>query len=171
MSELRSVIAFFLGLVFFVVIIGLALGRIRLPGQNQTKTITEQITPTAIPTPSPTKKPGLIEKIAGIFKKTTPTPTLIPTRKPNQDVIEVAQVQETGTPVTEMKQALDPETNIGQVSTSKGGQVISIDRFPQENQTVQTKGGQTIPESGAPTLLIPLAMMIGGFGKFLSRQK
>jgi len=169
MSELRSVIAFFLGLVFFVVIIGLAIGRIRLPGRTQTKTVTEQVKPTPVPTAVPTKKPGLIDRIAGIFKKTTPTPT--PTKEPKQTSIEVAEVQETGTPVTEMKQALEPKETTGQVVTTKGGQVISIDRFPEQSQSTQTKGGQTIPESGAPTLLLPFAIMMGGLGKFLRRQK
>ena len=167
MSELRSVIAFFLGLVFFVVIIGLAIGRIRLPKRTQPQTVTELVTPTPVPTAVPTKKPGLLDRIAGIFKKPTPTPT----KKPTPTTKEIAQVQETGTPVTEMKQALEPEETTSQVVTNKGGQVISIDRFPEVNQTIQTKGGQTIPESGAPTLLIPFSLMLGGLGQYLKKKK
>jgi len=160
MSELRSVIAFFLGLVFFVVIIGLALGRIRLPNQKiKTDTITEQVTPTPLPTAQPTKKPGILDRIAGIFKKTTPTPTLSPTKKKT----EVA-VEQTSTPVTDMKEAVAPEQTGGKVITTKGGQVISIDKVPVES-------GQTIPESGAPTLLIPFSLLLAGLGHKLKKQQ
>jgi hypothetical protein len=140
MSELRSVIAFFLGLVFFIVIIGLALGRIRLPKQSQTpKTSTVQITPTP--------KAGLLEKIAGVFKKTTPTPkpTSGPKKQPKTQTTEIASEPETSTPVNEMKKAVSP--------------------FPQ------TKGGQSIPESGAPTLLIPFSLLLAGLGQKLRKQK
>ena len=161
MSELRSVIAFFLGLVFFVVIIGLALGRIRLPNQKaKTQTVTEQVTPTPIPTAVPTKKPGLLDKIAGIFKKTTPTPTVSPTKKKSEVVVE-----QTSTPVTEMKEALPPEQSTGgSVVTTKGGQVISIDKVP-------IASGETIPESGAPTLLIPFSLLLAGLGRKLKKQQ
>ena len=161
MSELRSVLAFFLGLVFFVVIIGLALGRIRLPNQKaKTQTVTEQVTPTPLLTAVPTKKPGLLDRIAGIFKKTTPTPTLKPTKKKT----EVA-VEQTTTPLTDMKEAIAPEQSTGsKVITTKGGQVISIDKVPVDS-------GQTIPESGAPTLLIPFSLLLAGLGHKLKKQQ
>lgn len=152
MSELRSVIAFFLGLVFFVVIIGLAIGRIRLPKKDaKTTTVTELVTPT--PKISPTKKPGLIDKIAGIFRRTTPTPKIA-----IKETIEPKiAIKETSTPVSEMKQALEPEKLDN----------VFVDRFPQT-----TKGGvQTIPESGAPTLLVPLAFVLTGIGTKLRRKK
>lgn len=162
MSELRSVLAFFLGLVFFVVIIGLALGRIRLPNQKaKTQTVTEQVTPTPVPTVTPTKKPGLLDRIAGIFKKTTPTPTPKPMAK-----VQKTEIVETTTPVTEMKEALSPEENVGgAVITTKGGQVISIDKVPV------APSGETIPESGAPTLLIPLSILLAGLGQKLRKQQ
>ena len=173
MSELRSVIAFFLGLVFFVVIIGLAIGRIRLPNKNaKTTTVTELVTPT--PKIVPTKKPGIFEKLGGIFKKATPTPKPTKTelaRKPGTKEVEVKEVEvvETSTPISQMKQALEPEQQVKGTIVKKGGEIISVDRF---TPTTTTKGGvETIPESGSPTLLLPLAMFMGGLGKKLLGKK
>ncbi len=74
MSELRSVMLFFVGLVAFIVLVAFALGRLRLPsGTKTTKTVA---TITATVTPTPTKASG-----AGIFGWLfrRPSPTLTPT--------------------------------------------------------------------------------------------
>jgi len=158
MSELRSVIAFFLGLVFFIVLIGLAIGRIRIPRSNQQVSVAITATPT--PTVVPTRKPGLLDRIAGIFRRTTPTPTM---------TIPLAQPTLTNVPVGEMKEALDPERITGgRVVTTKGGQVIAIDETGP--RTTVAEGTQTIPDSGAPTLLFPLSLLLGGFGLKLRKR-
>lgn len=163
MSELKSVLAFFLGLVFFVIIIGLALGRIHLPkNRSKTQTITEQTTPTPTPMARPTKKPGLMDKIAGVFKKDQPSPTPKPLAKTPRPTPEI---KETETPLTEMKEALSPEEPVGGTIINKGGQVISVDKTP----TAPT--GETIPESGAPTLLIPLSLLLARVGQKLRRSQ
>lgn len=152
MSELRSVIAFFLGLVFFIVLIGLAIGRIRLPKRTVTTTVTELVTPTLVPTIAPTKKPGFWDKVAGIFRRATPTPTLVLTTTP---------VVKTETPLSEMKEALEPgQITGGRVIVTKGGEVIAVD----QTQT------QSIPDTGAPTLFLPLSLLLGGFGLKLRRR-
>jgi len=157
MSELRSVIAFFLGLVFFVVLIGLAIGRIRIPNRTQQAKVALTATPT--PTQIPTKKPGFIERIAGIFRRSTPTPTM---------TVPQAQPTLTEVPVKEMKEALNPDyITGGRVVTTKGGQIITIDETAPQ-ATVQ--GTQTIPDSGAPTLLLPLSLLLGGFGIKLRKR-
>jgi len=157
MSELRSVIAFFLGLVFFIVLIGLAIGRIRIPRSSQQANIAITVTPT--PTVAPTKKPGLFDRIAGIFRRATPTPTNVPLAEPTL----------TNVPVGEMQEALDPgQITGGRVVTTKGGKVIAIDETGPVNTVAP--GTQTIPDSGAPTLLLPLSLLLGGFGFKLRKR-
>lgn len=69
----------------------------------------------------------------------------------------------------EMKQALDPgEITGGRVMTTKGGEVITIDETGP--RTLVAEGTATIPDSGAPTLLLPLSLLLGGFGLKLRRQ-
>lgn len=147
MSELRSVIAFFLGLVFFIIIIGLVIGRIRLPGRQQ-QVAKVSPTPTVSAILTPTRGSGLLDRIAGIFRRKSPTPTPKTQNKPQPTgmVIEIG-----GSSVnSEMKQALQPQEAVGDARTTKGGQVI--------------------PESGAPTLLLPFSLLLGGLGLKLRKR-
>ena len=158
MGETKSVLAFFIGLVFFIVLIGLAIGRVRTT--NKKTSTTAKITPTQ--TISPSKKPGLIDSIKNIFsKKPSPTPT--PKTKnqvltdsnsesKNEPLISIDRF-DPQTPNSELKQALEPNT------TTKGGQPI---------ETINT---QTIPESGTPSLIIPISMLLGGLGIGLKKKQ
>jgi len=150
MGETKSVLAFFIGLVFFIVLIGLAIGRIKTP--NKKTSTTAQISPTqAI---SPTKKPGLIDSIKNIFTKKpsiTPTPTPSPKTK-KKPIISIDRF-DPQTPNSDLKQALGTNT------TTKG------------SQPVKTINTQTIPESGTPSLIIPLSMLLGGLGIGLKKKQ
>ncbi len=151
MSELRSVAAFFLGLLFFIFLIGLALGRIRLPSRPATnETKIEKITPTPKLMAEATKKPGLLDRVIGIFKR--PTPSLTPA--PKQKKTETQSEKTAEEPVTSEKIAPTDSLKAG----LKNGQ--------------PTKGGvNQIPESGAPTLLLPLSLLLGSWGQYLRRKR
>ncbi len=87
MSELRSVLVFFFGLLFFVLLVAFALGRIKLPSgisnsfKNFTKRVKISPTPTSIMGLTPTK----------IIAVRTPTPVL-------NTVQGVNTIPETGSP-------------------------------------------------------------------------
>jgi hypothetical protein len=156
MSENRTVLAFFVGLVIFLVLIGLVLNRVRKPStSNKEEVKAESVTP------SPTKKPGIFSGWSGLFgRKTTPTPSPSPKTKPQPTVIIMGETAEGVTPNNELKQGIYEE---GQVSrtveiSTKGGVTI-------EATTT------TIPETGAPTALLPLSLLLGGTGFYLKRRK
>jgi hypothetical protein len=83
--------------------------------------------------------------------------------------IPQAQPTLTEVPVNEMKEALNPDyITGGRVVTTKGGQTVAIDETAP--QTTVSQGTQTIPDSGAPTLLLPLSLLLGGFGIKLRKR-
>ncbi len=116
MSELRSVMLFFVGLVVFIVLVAFALGRLRLPTKNTASSAAAGPTPTAtiMVTPTPTGTGGGL--FGWLFRpRTTPTPRSstqpVPTRiqptyivrvptspvQPNK-VNGVTTIPETGSP-------------------------------------------------------------------------
>jgi hypothetical protein len=150
MSDIKSVISFFIGLVLFVFIVFLALGRLRQPakpGPNVTVILTLAPSPT-ISQNQPTKKLSLLDALKKIFvKKETVTPTLIPSPTLAQGLVK-------------------------QISPT----VILINDTPESGQSaVYAAGGipnvYTIPETGNPTLLLPLAVVLGSVGMYLKKKK
>jgi len=145
MSELRSVLAFFLGLVFFVLLIGLAIGRVKLPSKNKVA-----ITPTIVPTVmvKKTTKPSLLDKIKNFFsiKKATVTD-----KKENTKTVDNT--------LKNLKRALTPTATVKKptfVTSTNQAQITNI---------------TTIPETGAPSLLMPATMLLGSLGVFLRKKK
>lgn len=170
MTETKSILAFFIGLVFFIVLIGLAIGRIKVPPKKTTETAkVEQIALT--PTIAPTKKPGFLASLKSIFsKKTTPTPTPI---NSNQILNKTSLAQETGKPVPIDRSTKDtPNSELKQALNPKG-----INAVQEHSQT--TKGGlpvnniqsETIPETGTPLLVLPLSLLLGSAGVWLKKNK
>lgn len=132
MSDLKSVLSFFVGLVFFVLIIAFVLGRLRLPSR------TTNTTGTIIVTPTPLAKKSLWDTLFGWMKpKTTPTPGL------EGGNVTYESAQTNITPTTSFYERMNPD----------GSKVY------------------TIPETGAPLFIIPLAMGLGGTGIFLRKKK
>lgn len=73
MSELRSVMLFFVGLVAFIVLVAFALGRLRLPSSTKTTATVATVTMTPSPTPTKTSSSGGI--FGWLFNRNTPTLT------------------------------------------------------------------------------------------------
>lgn len=126
MSDLKSVLGFFIGLVVFILLVAFALGRIKLPKNTALKNIfSAKKTAKTSPTPTPNK---------------VQTDSQITTNSVNQ----------------ELKQALQPTL----ITTTKGGLPVN-----------KIKGITTIPETGAPTALIPFSLLLGSAGFYLRRKK
>ncbi|PJE62718.1 hypothetical protein COU88_03490 [Candidatus Roizmanbacteria bacterium CG10_big_fil_rev_8_21_14_0_10_39_6] len=96
MSELRSVLVFFFGLLFFVLLVAFALGRVKLPKsiatsfKNLTKKVKLSPTPTLTGTVTPTSS----------FLTSTPTPIFVgSTSVPVGNTVQgVNTIPETGSP-------------------------------------------------------------------------
>jgi len=151
MSDIKSVASFFIGLVLFVLLVFFALGRLKAPLKPITNNSKITLTPTLVPSPTPvvvSKKLTLIERLRNIFAKKpklSPTPTLTP-------VLPTAIVQQ-----------IKPT-------------VILINETPQAgaSATYIAGGAQNtyvIPETGSPTLLIPLSFLLGSAGLYLRKRK
>lgn len=176
MSDLKSVLAFFIGLVFFILLVVFAIGRIRMSGKPATTALQPTITLTLTPSPTPVglkaaQKPSLLSQFLGWFapkKSTKVTPTITPTPSP---VLSTTSVGATlGVPTsppaslgvnTQMKQALKPTVIL--YAQTKGG---------IKQPTVNTVSGvATIPETGAETFVLPLASAFAGLGIYLKKKK
>ena len=165
MSENRTVIAFFLGLVIFIVLIGLVVNRVKKPKETTKATKTESVTPTNEPNKkegaTPTSKPGLLGSLADLFN---PKPTTKPTGKPKPKstptVIILGETTDPNEPNNELKQGFAQEGEVSHTASiaTKGG------------MSAQTPSATTIPETGAPTVLIPLAFLLGGAGALIKRK-
>lgn len=148
MSDLKSVFAFFIGLVFFIVLVIFAISRIRMSVKPTTTANQPTVTITLTPTPTPNglktaQKPSLLSKIFGFF---APSPTTTPTTKKSPPP---------------MKQALKPTVIV--YTQTKGG---------IKQPVVNTVSGvATIPETGAETFVLPLASVLGGLGIYLKKRK
>ncbi|MFA6005749.1 MAG: hypothetical protein WC775_04675 [Patescibacteria group bacterium] len=163
MSDLKSVIAFFIGLVFFVVLVVFAIGRIR--GGAKPTSVSASITATITQAPSPTpvglqaaKKPSFIDRIKSFFtaRKVTPTPTT-PVPNPTAAVANGAS----NSPNFQLKDAVRPTVIL--YTQTKGG---------VKQPSVNTVSGvATIPETGAETFVLPLASALGGLGIYLKKRK
>ena len=166
MSENRTVVAFFLGLVIFIVLIGLVINRVKKPKETTEATKTESVTPTNAPNKkgkiTPTSKPGLLGSLADLFN---PKPTIKPTGKPKSKpiptVIILGETSDPDRPNDELKQGFAQEGEVSHTASiaTKGG------------MSAQIPSATTIPETGAPTVLISLAFLLGGAGTFLRKRK
>ena len=153
MSDLKSVFAFFIGLVFFIVLVIFAIGRIRMSVKPTITVNLPTITLTLTPTPTglkAAKKPSFLSKIFGFF---APKPAVL-TPTP----IEPTLMVPTSPP---MKQALKPTVIV--YTQTKGGI-----KQPKINTV---SGVTTIPETGAETFVLPLAGALGGLGIYLKKRK
>ena len=165
MSENRTVIAFFLGLVIFIVLVGLVVNRIREPEKDVNAKKTEAVTPTKAKKAgdiSPTDKPGILGSIANLFNRgATPEPTK--KIKPTPTIIILGETDGTdpNSPNADLKQGFAPEGQVSHTASisTKGG------------LSTQKPSATSIPETGAPTVLIPLALLLGGAGTFLRKKK
>lgn len=163
MSENRTVIAFFLGLVIFIVLIGLVVNRIRKPQKSTEAKKNEVVTPSPKPgEPTPTSKPGILSGLTDLFKrKPTPTPAKKP--KPTPTIIILGETNEidSDSPNAELKQGIAQEGVVSHTASisTKGG------------LSTQTPSVTTIPETGAPTALIPISLLLGGIGTILKGKR
>lgn len=166
MSDLKSVLAFFIGLVFFVLLVVFAISRIR-SGAKPTTSAKNQPTITVTFTPSPTpvgmkkaQQPSLLSRIMGFFTAKKPTvikPTVTPTPSANSAVVE----QITASPNYTLKESLKPTVIL--YTQTKGG---------VKQPTVNTVAGvTTIPETGAETFVLPLAGALAGLGIYFKKRK
>lgn len=158
MSDLRSVLAFFIGLVVFVLLVAFAVGKLIAPKKPATtaKAVTITVTPTKAVTPTPTGKPSFLSKIFGVFSRKptlTPTPKVTAQASPTPTAI-VVRVNEDGS-MPELKAAINPDGSTKRVVYVKNN----------------VQGVTTIPETGAPTLLLPATLLLGSAGMFLRRKK
>lgn len=91
MSELRSVLVFFFGLLFFVLLVAFALGRITLPTtfSNPFKNFGKKITPTV--TPAVTATPTMGSQPTNVV--------VVATQPPVANTVQgVSTIPETGSP-------------------------------------------------------------------------
>lgn len=168
MSDLKSVLAFFIGLVFFVVLVVFVIGRVRMAATPKTSAQAPTITITLTPTPTiagiKAKSPSLLDRIKGLFAakpKATPTPkTTVNGGTSTNNGVQITEI--TGTPNGTLKLALKP-TVILYTQQSKGG---------VKQPVVNTVSGVvTIPETGAETFVLPLASALGAIGVYLKKRK
>jgi hypothetical protein len=150
MSELKSVAAFFIGLVVFVIIIALAIGRLR--PSRQKETIIPSPTPTVAQEVNDEDRPSILERIRGIFRRNTPTPT-----SPSPTPIRRRSTPTPTRTATGLKEAFRPTFVVSE-------EEVDLSTRPINNVVV-------IPETGTPNLLLPLTLLFSSFGFWLKKKK
>lgn len=157
MSDLKSVLSFFIGLIIFVGLVFLAITKVNPKKNVQTK---NQVTVTLVPTVTKvivlnTKKLSLLDRFKLLFNKNKITPTpIIPL---NSDLV----INDNNLLVKEIKPTVIVYENTNQAGASATNTISKV----QINNTVTT-----IPETGAPTLLLPLSLLILSSGIFLKKR-
>jgi hypothetical protein len=149
MSELKSVAAFFIGLVVFVIIIALAIGRLR--PSEKSKVVILSPTPTkALQVRNNKDNPSLLDRIRGIFTRNTPTPTKSPTPTKGRNTPTPTKIE------SELKEAIRPTFVISEEEVNLNSQPV--------NDVI------VIPETGASSLLLPLSLFLSGFGVWIKKK-
>lgn len=194
--EFNKLVSLVLGFIVLVLLLVWAGGKIR--SQNgapllSNKKIQVSVTPTFTPTPTPAKQatPTPTKKSWNPFGFLFNKPTVTPTAKPTPTIATTLDAKTT-TPVVIVTATPSPvqQRNLGgkimATSTPKvlptatlgmGNAAQAPQTNTESNHPYNNKGGQgvvgvtQIPNTGAPTLLIPLALssLIGG--TYLSRLK
>ncbi len=167
MSDLKSVLAFFIGLVIFVFLIAFAIGKIRLPSKPKTTVAVVTSTPTPAPTKTETKKTDFWTSIKSLFAKKPADkskfvtfPTVIPTAVPSITPTTVPNA----TPVPTKKPGF--WSAVTGIFTKKPNVSVTPTSAPVPTQTVvltATKGGINVnptlkaalrPDTGAKKVYV-----------------
>ncbi len=149
MGDFNRVISFVLGLIVVVVFIAVVTGRLnirqRILTSNDRKVV---LTATPTPTPKSTEKKGFFSFLG----KATPTPTLTPTIKPTR--------------IVRISPTIYKNTQVMYIQPSKVPTPTLTYMVYQKNQSIES-----IPETGAPTILLPLEFGTLAVGFLLKKIK
>ena len=164
--EFNKIVSLVLGFIVVVLLLVFVAGKMR---GNSTSKVLSGRNVTATPTPTKTAQAKKDNKgwnpFGFLFNKNTPTPT------PSKAATQVAR-NVTPTNAAGQTGGMTGTTQGGQ---TKGGQPLAQNNGaaqPQNQGTYNTVSGVTqIPNTGAPTAMIPLALSMLTGGVYLSRMK
>jgi hypothetical protein len=150
--EFNRMISLVLGFIVLILVFVWIASRFRSTTKVTTgSTVTVTMTPTVTPTKSPSKGWNPF----GIFSKETPTPT------PTQKKVIVKKVSTTPTRVMG---SLESQGTVGNTT------LVYKNNRNGKTTSYTVTGVQSIPNTGAPTLVIPLALSALTFGAYLRKR-
>ncbi len=151
-NRLISLVIGFIVLILVFVWIGSRFRSATISQNGTTVTVTSTVTPTASPTPTSGESKGW-NPFAFLFNRNSSTPT------PSK-VLTI-----TATPTsTQVKQVVNNAQNQGNSSA------IYVNNKTGESTTIANSGITRIPETGASTLVIPLAFSALTLGAYLRKR-
>ncbi len=149
-NRLISLVIGFIVLILVFVWIGSRFRSATITQNGTNVTVTSTVTPTASPTPTSGASKGW-NPLAFLFNRNSPTPT------PSK-VITIT------TSPTQVKQIVNNAQNQGNSSA------IYVNNKTGETTTIANSGITRIPETGASTLIIPLAFSALTLGAYLRKK-
>lgn len=151
--EFNKIVSLVLGFIVAILLLVWVTNQFKA---NRKTTTTAQARVTVTPTSVQQKNDSKWNPFGFLFKKTTPTPSMQPNRQTAQN--------SPMSPTPSQTQRVAP-TSVPKNGTQGSNNQPQYNNYQNQGQIAQ------IPNTGAPTLLIPLALSSFAGGLFLRRKK